>query len=305
MMTIKGAFDDFEDWYNRFTKREEREIITAYKASLKDVKAKIADFYEKYAGPDGKLSPAAAQQYNRLEKLSAEIENEILKLSRSNENSFQKSLFELYSETYNHTGWGAEQFSGIGLRWAKRSKEAIEKAIHNPLAGLTLSETLRKNRQEILWEIRRQLVQGIVTGEPYTKTAKRLQNTLEHDAAKARRIIWTESHRVKEDARQAGYERVDSRGLKVEKMWVATLDESTRHSHRLLDGQIVGVNDYFVIPGTGLKALKPGAFGVASEDINCRCGTILIYNGQIPKERMARGQGIINYVTYEEWKKAA
>jgi SPP1 gp7 family putative phage head morphogenesis protein len=305
MLTINNAFDDFEDWYERFTKREEREIIAAYKASLKDIKTKIADFYEKYAGTDGKLSPGAAQQYNRLEKLAAEIENEILKLSRANKNSLQKSFYELYSESYNYVGWVSEQFSGVGLRWAKLNKEAIEKAIQNPIAGLTLSETLQKNRQEILWEIRRQLVQGIVTGEPYTKTAKRLQNALEHDAAKARRVIWTESHRVKEEARQAGYEKVNSQGVKIEKVWVATLDESTRHSHRQLDGQVRDVNDFFVIPGTGLKAMQPGGFGIPSEDINCRCRTILVYNGRIPEERRARGQGIIRYQTYEEWKKAA
>ena len=60
-------------------------------------------------------------------------------------------------------------------------------------------------------------------------------------------------------------------GASIKKQWDSTLDGVTRDTHRELDGQIVDVDEEFVIPSTGARAMYAGGFGDPAEDCNCRC----------------------------------
>jgi hypothetical protein len=59
-------------------------------------------------------------------------------------------------------------------------------------------------------------------------------------------------------------------GMVDGKEWLATQDSTTRDSHRALDGTQVPITGMFHSE-TGNSASAPGLFGVAEEDINCRC----------------------------------
>lgn len=52
--------------------------------------------------------------------------------------------------------------------------------------------------------------------------------------------------------------------------WISMRDDRVRHTHRVLDGQVRNVGRMFQSP-SGAQALHPGGFGVAAEDVNCRC----------------------------------
>jgi len=72
-----------------------------------------------------------------------------------------------------------------------------------------------------------------------------------------------------------------------QKIWVTQQDGRVRKSHRKLDGQIVPKKDRFRIPGTNRRAMGPGQFGIAEEDINCRCQA-LPYPPPVDKRRVWR-----------------
>ena len=57
------------------------------------------------------------------------------------------------------------------------------------------------------------------------------------------------------------------------RQWIAINDDRTRDTHTSLHGQIRSIHRHFTM-SNGLHALYPGGFGVASEDINCRCATV-------------------------------
>ena len=68
-------------------------------------------------------------------------------------------------------------------------------------------------------------------------------------------------------ARLDGMYRASDIGVKVKKQWRATLDNRTRDSHRLIDGETIDLDDTF---DNGLKyPREPG--GALSEICNCRC----------------------------------
>lgn len=65
-------------------------------------------------------------------------------------------------------------------------------------------------------------------------------------------------------------------GLDLVREWITTLDGLQRDSHDDLDGQAQPLDKPFKIPSgpnAGAEAMAPGGFGIASEDINCRCTT--------------------------------
>jgi len=299
-LTTNGAFGDFDKWYEGFTNRQLKELKNAYRDSLYDVKKELEKYYKQFS-KKGVLTLADMQKYDRLRKMQRDLDAAILELSRTQSKEVQALLSEVYSEGYNRMGWIAEQATGINLRWYQLPKDYIKKAIQNPVSGLTLNEILEKNRQEILWRIRQEVTQGLIKGESYFDTAERLKEALEGNYAKAQRIVWTESHRCKEEAQLEAMQKMQEKGVEAKRMWVATLDDRTRDTHRELDGQMEDKDGYFHI--RGLKAQAPGMFGVASEDINCRCTTIFVFEGSEPRTRMIQGKGISDYITYSEWKR--
>lgn len=86
-------------------------------------------------------------------------------------------------------------------------------------------------------------------------------------------IARTESTRagnfgIEQGMKQAGVER---------KQWLSTRDGRERETHASMDRQMVRTNERFRSPNGGTAAY-PGGFGIAAEDINCRC-TILAVIG--------------------------
>ena len=80
------------------------------------------------------------------------------------------------------------------------------------------------------------------------------------------RIAETEAHR---DSNEAAYETARNAGATT-KVWHTMLDDRVRDTHDYLEGVEVGLDDEFYTY-LGNKAMFPGQFGVAEEDVNCRC----------------------------------
>lgn len=79
----------------------------------------------------------------------------------------------------------------------------------------------------------------------------------------------SDGHRVRQEARQAAGEELDSLGLNITKTWRSVKIPTTRDSHWMLDGTTIPINGYFE---TALGSAKyPGGFGIADEDVNCLC----------------------------------
>lgn len=75
-------------------------------------------------------------------------------------------------------------------------------------------------------------------------------------------------------SKQAGFER---------KMWLDSGDQVVRDTHDAMNGQIVGIDEDFRSP-SGAHGPHPGALGRASEDVNCRCASRPIIDGEeVPK----------------------
>src|SRR5262245_12220973 len=107
-----------------------------------------------------------------------------------------------------------------------------------------------RNVGDVIWHhARRELVDGIQSGESIPKLRDRIAATAGLAYPRAEVIARTE---VISAANQGSLASMKTAGLEATKTWVATMDDRTRPTHIIADGQTVGLSEFFVVGGTYL-----------------------------------------------------
>jgi len=142
--------------------------------------------------------------------------------------------------------------------------------------------------------LRSTLADGVGNGETSDQLIVRIQSEVDGATkSRAARIARTEVPRASNFATMEGHKQA---GIK-RREWLATQgvgvgDEfgQVRPSHDALDKTQVEIEQSFTIPvghmNSGASAMFPGDFGIASEDINCRCAILPVLS-VAPEQRMA------------------
>lgn len=247
--------------------KEEREIAKYYASITKELRKLLGYYYEKYES-GGVLTYEEMAKYDRLKKFERDIKEVSRSLYKDVGASVEKVLSDVYKDGFYMAEWGVEQEIGKRLGYVIKP-EVVEAALNNPITGLVLSDRLEKNRQSIEWEIRQVTNQGLIKGETYSTMAKNINKALDKDYVKSLRVVRTEAHRVKEQGKQDSREYAQGMGIVLSKEWLCMGDERSRETHLRLDGTKIPLEEKFVTVNG--ESLYPGGFGVAKEDINCRC----------------------------------
>lgn len=132
--------------------------------------------------------------------------------------------------------------------------------------------------KDIPWNMKKinaETLQGIVQGESMDKIAKRIMNVQEMNKTQAIRSARTIVTGAENKGRQDSYARATADGIILAKEWLSTNDGRTRHSHAVLDGEIVDQDKKF---GNGL--MYPGDPSGRPEEVwNCRCTVAAVVKG--------------------------
>lgn len=161
-------------------------------------------------------------------------------------------------------------------------------------------------------QISRATTAGIVQGKSLGRIADDLQGVLESmSRTAALRAARTAMTSAQNGGRMDSYLAAEKMGIHVRKRWIATKDSRTRHSHGLLDGTVVDLNEPFVSV-LGSTMMFPGdqKGAVAADLYNCRCTMATVEKEGIeaePRQMRVRdpktGQNVlVNEMTYTEWK---
>ena len=151
----------------------------------------------------------------------------------------------------------------------KEFREAVGRALAE-----WMKETPRPTIGQISERLRRWLTVSNQKDAPTELKPLGNRFTIEGLGARARTIARTEINAAR------NYGRVEAGKLlgREFKVWLASNDgKSGNRHHEALNGQIVGMNEWFENPKTKAKLRYPGdpkarsKLGVASEVINCRC----------------------------------
>lgn len=294
--------DKWQQELERLSHRSYRQtgdqVRKIYKQTLKDMKTRLTDYVANY----DQLSFSKKLEVERLFNVAGEMD-QILKAPYESIDSAVKAGVANQAEQGYYGAWYAlEQANNIELQMGLLDPELIVQAVNRPVAGARLSTRLYRQRNKLAKAATTEIVNGLFSGESYAQISKRLSDYTEADYKRALRIVQTESGRVRSETTQIGYQKAEKLGVGMQKRWLATLDGKTRHDHRYLDGQTVDVDEDFHDSG-GHTASGPRLFGIAREDVNCRCTTIAVVDGIEPELRRNNETGKNEkYRTYAEWR---
>lgn len=151
---------------------------------------------------------------------------------------------------------------------AIQTDSKISKGLYN-----RLGEDVGKLKTSIRAEVSRGIAAGFTWNEVAKKLAKSFKTTEFSKAYNnAMRIVRTEGHRIQIQSAMDAQQVAKDHGADIVKQWDATLDDRTRETHRMLDGQIRELDEPFEVGG--MQADAPGMFGIAAQDCNCRCALL-------------------------------
>lgn len=121
--------------------------------------------------------------------------------------------------------------------------------------------------------VRSELIEGVRAGEGIEKLRRRINGVMADATTwRARTIARTESVMAQSFASRTAW--IQS-GLISQKQWLSVIDGDTRDTHIDLQGQVVGVDKEFT-SSDGDTGQGPGDFGLARNNINCRCAHIAV-----------------------------
>ena len=162
------------------------------------------------------------------------------------------------------------QGQGVPLILPLNQEEMIAAITLNSKLSAPLYNTLGYDVDVLKLDVVSEISRGIAQSLSYAEIARNLSNRTKLTMNRTFLITQTEGHRIQQEATYNAQRRAVERGADVMKQWDSTRDGRTRPTHRELDGQIVGVDDYFE-SSSGGTALYPGGFGDPKEDCRCRC----------------------------------
>jgi HK97 family phage portal protein len=162
--------------------------------------------------------------------------------------------------------------TSIGENWNSVKSDfdsIIEDVVNESTSRITsVTDTLKDDVQSVL-----EANATASADELAAKLSESFQPYSGSNAWKAARIAKTTATVANGRAQDETFTKFD-----FVKSWLSERDDAVRSAHRQMDGQKADENGLFTAPD-GSKSPYPGGFGVAAQDINCRCVLFPVKNG--------------------------
>lgn len=247
-------------------KKTRDSIRRDYAAALSIVKQRIAELTEQYERNPELRSKIYQRQYQQ--KLQVQLEAALNGLADKN----RKHTIDFLEDAYQDAFIGADyniKAEGYDI-FIPLDRQRMTEAVYRSSGGFRLSKAIYDGDIDVLRKkLQCELSRGLNAGMDYATIARMAASKCEVSYSSMKRIIATEGHRVQNEAKISCMYDARAAGADIVKEWSATMDDKTRERHQVLDGQIRELEDAFT--ALGAETQYPGGFGIAGEDINCRC----------------------------------
>lgn len=308
-------------WTDKQIEELERRIRDVYTDAAADIQHKLDKFIAKFRRDDkkyraqleaGEITPETyrdwlAGQVFQGKRWRQMLANMTETLTHSNELAMQiinDTTPEAFAYNANWSSYTLEKGARINMGFELYDASTVKQLIRDqpdllPPSKVDIPADKRWNHTQIT----QQITQGIIQGEPLETVVKRLQRVTTANEVSARRHARTAMTYAQNAGRIESYHQAAKLGIKLQKEWRATLDNHTRHSHAMLDGQRVDVDKPF--QSELGEIMCPGDPNARPANVyNCRCA-LVSYNPKYPPRNETRLDNItrdtIPFKTYAEW----
>ena len=222
----------------------------------------------------------------------------------------------IYALNHNYMAYTIEQVAG-DIGFTLFDEQTVRRLIveqPNLMPNYPAKKAIKRGI-DLAWgkkQITASVTSGILQGHGVKQVADDLQKRIETmNRESAIRTARTALTGAENAGRLDGLGKARDRGIDVQKEWVATMDGRTRHSHRVVDGEVVDEDAKF---SNGLR--YPGdPAGPGREVYNCRCTMVGalkdVREAEQTKRRVKNPETgeyelieDMSYTEWEKWKKA-
>lgn len=308
----------------------EKRLYDEYEQAAKETQEKLDKYMKKFATKDAiwKKSVEAGiktqEEYDkwRLQAIAAGDRWEKMKdrivadqlhvnqIAREIMDNEMPSIFELNA---NFALYQVEHDAQIDTSLTLYNREAVGQILRDDPdlllpPGRRVSQQIQEGKAK-RWErqkIQSVMTQGILQGESIPKLASRLASAVaDSDYKAAVRNARTMATNAQNAGRYDAYNRLTNNGVELTLEWAATLDNRTRHEHRMMHGQRRDVGEPFVVDGIEIMyPAQTGSYGgvsnVPQEMLwNCRC-TLLAFVKGYEHDTITHSDKM-GEMTFEEW----
>ena len=237
---------------------------------------------------------------NKLDTLLKQI---MLNINSANEiavKMINNDMVDVYWFNYAYLGYTIEKELNARIGFQVFNQNVIKKLLQEELNPFTIMAIDNlKDKSNVYMQLKRELATGLLQGENITKLAKRMEKVLNVSHNSSITMARTETTRIEGSARMDSFQFAKTKGIKVKKEWISTIDKRTRKSHRRLMGEVRDLDQKF---SNGL--MYPGdPNGKAEEVIKCRCTMVskLVDLEETRKELELDEK--IKKMSFEQWGK--
>lgn len=305
-------------------KRLEKRLAKTYGQAAAELQAKFEDYMRRFAIKDeikrkqvasGELSQDEYIQWRygqicigkRWEEMVKTMTEDLVNVDRIAMSMVNEFTPDVYALNHNYGTFEAESGSMVDTSYTLYDRDTVNYLLTEepdllPQPKVNVPKDLAWNKKHITNAI----TQGILQGESIQQISKRLTDTVGMDHRAAVRSARTATTGAENKGRIDSYKRAAKMGIKLQKVWLATLDGRTRHSHRQMDGQKI------VVDADSKQEQKfpngcryPGdPHGKPSEVYNCRCTLIAqVQNHDVDASDLSeRNTRKLGGMSYDEWK---
>ena len=272
-----------------------KELEKSYKQAIDDINGVIANLM---ARKDTENLQAIIYQIKYQNALKKELEAFLNVLHTRNYTLIDNYLKDCYENAHIGTLFDL-QGQGVPLILPLNQEQMISAITLNSKLSEPLYNSLGYDVEYLKINVVSEISRGIAQRLTYAEMARNLSAKTKLSKNRTLNIARTEGHRIQQEATYNLQARAKEKGAKIFKQWDSTLDRKTRPTHRELDGQMIGVNDYFHSSGGG-KALYPGGFGDPKEDCNCRCCLVQVAEWELSDDAFTKMNGVTNELQHFE-----
>lgn len=265
--------------------REEKKLLKGlkkiYEDAAKEVEQKIRisngkidlllSVYDELDDKQKSLLQSQIYQKKFQENLKKQLDELIGNLNVDSYESITRYLTDSYYTGYIGTMYDI-QGQGIPLITPINEKQVTRAMTLNTKLSVPLYTRMGIDVGVLKKQIAKHISRGIATSSSYAHIARNIDGASNTGFNKAMRIARTEGHRIQVLSANDAQHAAKAKGCEVVKQWDATLDGRTRPMHRLLDGKLAEIDEPFVVDD--MEVMYPGGFGIASQDVNCRCALL-------------------------------
>lgn len=314
-------------------KEIEERLRREYEQAAKEIREKTDDYLRRFATKDKiwqkwvedkKKTPEEYAKWRfgqitvgkRWDELKERIANDQLNVNKIARNIIQNEMPGIFALNANYAGYQVEHDAKIDTTFTLYSRDTVDKILRDDPdlllpPGKKVSQAIQEGKAK-RWEkqkIQSVMTQGILHGESIPNLASRLaKEVADSDYKAAVRNARTMSTNAQNAGRYDAYDRIKGNGVDLTLEWAATLDNRTRHEHRMMHGQRRDVGEPFEVEG--IKIMYPAQTGkfmsvssVPQEMIwNCRC-TILAWVKGFEHDTITKSDKM-GKMSFEEWLEA-